>query len=272
MEKLYALLRKINESVDWNISDKCSHSTKVGCDCIACTSGQYFDGRPVDYSCDQRRRVYLLRYLHVHLQEVCSAFDGLRRHDTHLPEWAEKVKVLSIGGGPGSDIAGFRRFVVDYGFYSEVSKQFEITRLERVTEWDALATKVFPIFSADALTFEHNKIHADIKGFKPSKDDPYDIIIMSYVISELDDVTLDVLVKAINKALATRGVLIINDRNEDAVVAKIEKLLSNLRVLAQSRSDDERWCGILYPDDLIDVVKPKRNMTSVRIGAIVERL
>ena len=179
MEKLYSLLREISESVDWSISDTCAHETKVGFDCIACTSGQYFDGRSVDYSCSQRRKIYLLRYLHVHLKEVYSAFAALCRYEDHLPEWAEKVKILSIGGGPGSDIAGFRHFVVDHGFYSETPKQFEITRLERVTEWDGLAPKVFPIFSEDNINFEHKKIHTDIANFKPPTN-YYNIIIISY--------------------------------------------------------------------------------------------
>ncbi|MBB4197642.1 hypothetical protein CCR94_13085 [Rhodoblastus sphagnicola] len=218
--------------------------------------------------------VYVLKYLTVHLREVYGAFVALREHDDQLPEWVGTVRVLSIGGGAGSDIAGFKNFVVDEdeGFYSASAKQFDITRLERVTEWDTLAAKVVHIFSSEGINFRQFCIHNDINEFDPSKYPPYDIIMMSYVISELDDDALDVLVNVISSALAARGVLVINDRNELAVVAKIERLLSNFNVVARSQDKDECWCGIKYPDELRELFKPKLNMKSVRLGAIVERL
>jgi len=56
------------------------------------------------------------------------------------------------------------------------------------------------------------------------------------------------------------------------VVDKIKVLLSNVKVVDYHKSASTEWCGVSYPDEIAKIVKPKLNMTSLRIGAIVERL
>jgi hypothetical protein len=269
MESLHNILRDVYDSVDCSAGEDCTDLSKVGADCVACATGQYFDGRHVDYSCEQRRQIYLLRYLHVHLQEVYNAFRGVCQYPT-FPKWQGKAKVLSIGGGPGSDIAGFQRFVTELGSVLGLGTEFEITRLERVAEWNNLASLVFPLFSAEGYIFEHITVHSDISEFKPLNSAKYQIIMMSYVISELDEENLKILEATIKNAMAPNAVLIINDRNEKAVIEKIRLLLSKVKLLEQWCSVEEEWCGIFYPDDLRDVVKPKVYMKSLRFGAVVD--
>jgi len=157
-------VEKIYDSIDWSANCECTHLSKVGSDCITCAIGQYYEGRIIDYSCDQLRNLYLLRYFLVHLREIYSIFERLLLSKC-LPKWPHSAKVLSIGGGPGSDIAGFKHFLTTYGFYSSATVKFEFTRLDRVTEWDSLASSVYSLFDTDSFQFSYSKIHADLRSY-----------------------------------------------------------------------------------------------------------
>ncbi len=271
MGNLNDLLQKTHESVNYSCAESCDENPGAEGGCISCLGDQYFGEKAIDYSCEHKRSAYVLRYLPVHIQEVNQVLDGLRDSQGLPASWPDPVRVLSIGGGPGSDIAAFKKFISEGGFYDDDAHKFQIYRLEKVEDWNNIATEVIHLFSPKGYEFDHKKINNDLNNLPKCAKGPFDVFLLSYVVSELNDAECDRLGKAIDALSGDRAVVIFNDRNQDSVWQKIQVIASQLNEVDSFKRTAEEWCGLHYPDDLKGMTLPKLYMKSVRYGLVIQK-
>jgi hypothetical protein len=269
MANLEELLLENHKSVKYEKAKECEDSPAGVEHCAFCLGDQYFDNNQVNYSCKDKRTVYVLRYLPVHLQEVKQCLDGLRGSDELPLNWPDPVRVLSIGGGPGSDIAGFKKFISDAGFYDENHRNFEILRLEKVEDWNDHASKIVRLYTPEDYEFDYRRKIDDINNLPGCVKGPFDIFLLSYVVSELTELECIELGKAIDTLFNERAVVVINDRSQEEVLEKTRLILQAFNVLDRFSCTTESWCGLHYPDELVGITAPKLNMKSRRYSAVV---
>lgn len=271
MDTVETLLLETHASVNYTQAQTCEHNPTKAETCVGCQGDQYFNDQEINYSCKDKRSVYLLRYMLVHIQEVKQALDGLR-NNSELPDaWPDPVRVLSIGGGPGFDVAAFKKFVLEDGFYSDDIRSFEIFRLDKVKDWDDLAGRVIYLYSPPGYSFKHSKINQDLNTLPKYPKRKFDIFLLSYVVSELSYTECEQLGKTISASVENSAVVIFNDRNEDEVWKKIQAITSHCNIAAYFKNTAEEWCGLSYPDSLTSTTKPKLKMKSIRYGVIVKK-
>jgi hypothetical protein len=230
--------------------------------------GQYFPGNQIDdYRCEQKRKIYVLRYLPVHLREVYLAATEIPADTLKTILSKEDVRILSLGGGPGSDIAAIKKVIVDFIKRNQVAANLltiHIVRLDKETGWDTLSNEVVRIFSANQCQFKYNKCHVDIVSTEMTLEHCYDLVSISYLISELPDKDMPIFIRNVQKSLMRGAILLINDSKRDDVKLKIERLLKALEYETCVSSDTVRWCGFDFPYHILMNVKPKLKTTSRR--------
>lgn len=268
---LYQFWGRIYKSIDWRLYDDCKRDFKLGSDCKDCASRQYFSGNSIDYSCAQLRKIYVLRYLHVHWAEVFDALN-LTRSLNEFPDMRKNLNILSLGGGPGSDILAFKSFAI-HGLLDKNKITFNITRLDCEATWNDLAVEVIDLCKSDNKDFfKHRRINTTISDFAKVDvlKERYSVFLISYLISELEGSEIDDLISIINTRKADNSIVIINDRNEELVDGKIAKLINGLNIKREIRNAAVCFCGVIYPNEFLSEMKPKRNMKSLRLGLLVE--
>lgn len=264
---LIEALEYFDEQVDYARAKKCVDAGKSGDSCPQCLKQRYYAGMPVDYSCDQLRLIYALRYLPVHLKENLDILESLAAKGVQN-NWGSPVEVLALGGGPGSEIAALHTFVASEGFFGVEVPEIHVTRLDRVKEWDEISKKVRSISKSKKTKFKYFRIDGDVCEVQRFKG-AYDLVFFSYIVSELTDAKATELASALKKVLKKTAVLVFNDRNEEAVVSRIALIASQFNCIAEYVSTKMNHVGMSYPDAIKDKVGPKLRLTSYRRGIIV---
>lgn len=264
---LVEALEYFDKQVDYARAQKCADTAKTGTSCPECLQQRYYAGVPVDYSCDQLRLIYALRYLPVHLKENLEVLESLTAKGV-TSEWEAPVEVLALGGGPGSEIAALQTFVASDGFFGAQVPEIHVTRLDRVKEWDDVSTKVRGISIGKKTKYKYFRIDGDVCDVQRFKG-TYDLVFFSYIVSELTDAKAAELATALKKVLKKSAVLVFNDRNEDAVVSRIDLVANQFKCFTEYVSTKTNHVGFSYPDAIKDRVGPKLRLTSYRRGVFV---
>lgn len=257
------IVAEIFNGLDGSKWSRCVARTPESGDCVDCLRRQYYDGNQVSYDCVEKRKLYVLRYLPVHAAENRA---GLRRVTAgaveKILEYAP-IRILSMGGGPGSDIHAVLEFLrVEIEDVSE--HRVFITRIDVEPLWDEIAENIIKD-AAGELSIQLDTLHEDvIDGLDMLKndDEDFDIALCSYLISELNETDLQELGQKLREVMWDGGIIIINDRPEAEVKEKIRMVFeaANVDYLEATNSG---WGGFVYDDEVAQKVSPKFKMNSV---------
>lgn len=256
------LIRYCYDKVDEKKYLKCDLS--LGGDCFQCSSNMYFDGNDVNYECNNKRYIYIARYLPVHSSEVFNALNQLLTSFYDEIKEREKIVFASFGAGPGVDTYAFHRWL-NMHYYDIDCNNITALRIESCDEWTELAKKV--MFSNVPHVFKR-KYYRYIMDVTTEdlelKEDKFDIATLSYIISELDDSGIDKLIENIKGNKNDCSYIIVNDRNELNVREKIIKVMTEVANTGYDEYlHDEEHCGFTYPEDIYSRASPKVYRRSV---------
>lgn len=239
--------------------DGCESKTARSHSCLDCFKNQFFDGNKISYDCEEKRKLYLLRYFFVHSMEnyhgaksiPCDVIDG----------WFENghVDILSIGGGPGSDVCGVLEYLEEEAKTRQVNLSINVVRLDIEDQWDEAFKDVMERFFPSA---NYRTVHLDAnEGFETISDESFDLATASYLTSELSTEKCLNLANEIDSILVDGGVLMINDRPEGIVEQNIRSMFDQIKLIYKEQSLNG-WAGYSYPNDIAAAVAPKFKMKS----------
>jgi hypothetical protein len=272
MRELENLITSLHDSIDFNQWNGCENITRGASSCVECCREQYFSGNQIDYSCDQKRKIYVLRYLPVHVREVYLAAKEIPSDKLKTILSKDIIRILSVGGGPGSDIAALKKVIMDFRERNQAAHNhltIHIVRLDKETGWDNLSGQMIHTFSSNQCQFKYNKCHVDIVSSEITLEHCFDIVSISYLISELPDKDMPIFIRNVQKSLMRGSILLINDCKRNDVKLKIRRLLKALEYKTSVISDAVRWCGFNFPYHILMNVKPKLKTKSVRYMVLI---
>ncbi|WP_318445978.1 hypothetical protein [Photobacterium leiognathi] len=247
--------------VDFNSSDTCEVTKD---DCVRCLSEGYWDDE-VDYGCENKRLLYVVRYLPVHTKEVRAALDLIPTEEVEKLLNTANLNVVCLGGGPGTDNRAFNKWLnLKRTFKKGKLTDVRITRVDRCSEWNDISPRIiwdeFPgDIKASLKMNNHDVVKHQLKiGGKGQ------LLIASYLISEIALEDIDKLADNIRRISADGAHLVINDRNQTEVVEKIEALYEALGVESPIVCNAQSHCGVSYPDEIREQSRPKLNTSSIK--------
>ena len=94
------IINNFFDEVDFNSFANCGVGKD---DCVGCLSDNYFEATEINYDCENKRKLYVVRYLPVHVKEVQSALSlistkranellGKRVLNVHMPWWRSRYR------------------------------------------------------------------------------------------------------------------------------------------------------------------------------------
>lgn len=263
MSELDSLIQDLHKQVDYDKWRNCMEKTLGATNCPDCCGRQYFDGNQISYQCDQKRKIYALRYLPAHIAENYQGSLLIPEEHRNRIFRKNSLKIASFGGGPGSDIAGFKQFIEGLDNQEYPCANFIFTRLDVEDGWKNISENVMRLYGADESRFNYQKFDMDICSNGNWFDDKrFDVILISYLVSELNTEQIQSLANNLRKCMGAETLLVINDRSEDVVYQKIEDLSSsaNLRLITSRILSG--WAGYSYDNTIAQHTSPKFKVSS----------
>jgi hypothetical protein len=237
----------------------CECRTPRSNSCLECLQSQFFDGNEISYDCEEKRKLYVLRYFPVHCRE--NYYGAKNIPCDVINNWFEDghVDILSVGGGPGSDICGVLEYLEEEAKRRQVDLSVDVVRLDVEDQWDGVFDDVMERFFPWA---SYRTVHLDVnEGFDLISDESFDLVTASYLTSELSKKACLDLADEVDSVLVDGGVLMINDRPEDVVELNIRSMFDRIE-LSYEEQFLNSWAEYSYPNDIAMVVGPKFNMKS----------
>lgn len=264
------LLTSTDQKIDYDQVAACLSATRNGAgSCPDCLHQQYFSGNSIDYTCDQTRLIYVLRFLPVHMQENLSILEGVDANRVKVEE-GRPIEVLAIGGGPGSEIAALRKFVLESDYFGHPVQEIHVTRLDRVDEWTGIHLEVRKLYESDKVSYKYSKITGDVTTCADF-DGNYDLVFLSYILSELSDSQANKLAEKIHSVTRDTAVLVLNDRNQAQVIQRMKAITEPFNIVSRYTASTEKHFGLSYPDEIRKRAQAKLQMKSYRLGAVVTK-
>ncbi|SUD41177.1 Uncharacterised protein [Ectopseudomonas mendocina] len=237
----------------------CNSKTPGSNKCLECFSYQFYRGNEISYDCEEKRKLYVLRYFPVHFRE--NSRGAAEIPEDVVDSWFERghVNILSVGGGPGADVCGVLGYIEIEEKRRNESLYVDILRLDIESQWDEVFNDVMGRFFPWA---NHQTVHLDIRhGISSITDIDFDLVTASYLVSELDAQACLDLAEEVDSFLVEGGVLMVNDRPENSVEQNI-RLMFKWIGMSYSERGLSGWAGYNYPDNVVSGVGPKLKMSS----------
>ena len=245
----------------------CSNNCDCHKSCHRCLTRQYY-GNLISYSCNNRRIMYVLRYLYVHSSEMFNLFKQYSNEIfSHLN--GNNLKIRSIGAGPGFEIIGFIQYLRLSRFNEHNISDICLQRVESEEGWNEIYDKCFDLFNQSYPIPEHLSItkNRDLRNvmFNTNFEQNCNLLIFSYFWSEHlgNRTNIDVW----NRLLSStdrKSIIILNDRPESRVRTLFDKFYESIidDVNEFYEIDRSEHCGFSYDNDLKDKFAPKLNCNS----------
>lgn len=241
----------------------CTKKTPNSLSCFDCFRGQYFNGNMISYDCIEKRYIYFLRYFFAHYAENYKLFQGISIDLIEKLINAECVNILSIGGGPGSDVFGVLDQLNWLCLVHDHRMSINVVQLDGENQWCHIFDDIESQVNYPNLMVRYHKLTHNInKSLSVDCKNQFDVITASYLVSELNLNECLNVAGLIDFALNPGGLLMINDRNEQAVTQKIESIFDNLGIKYRSRNLTD-WAGFFYPEEIANLIHPKLSMNSI---------
>lgn len=240
-----------------------------GCLEYAYTAGPDFRG------CQMSRARYLVYSAALHAAQVGRALEDAFMHRS-VPSFAGfgTLKVLSLGGGPGTDILG----VLDAMKTAQYANAVDAQIFDKVAEWTRAGTPFLAGIDRLSCTWKQEDL---CTGALPAGS--ADIVVMSYFLSELlhnkseseKGRIVETLAAALSSVLGRDAIVVINDIPDSRLRASVLLLRNALEARRQcrmvidrafiSRSQEaaayleESGCRINSPEIFRPIVEESRN-------------
>lgn len=263
---IMGLVTELEAGFDYDRNGTCPSKIGNATSCFECCQNRYFNGNGINYDCVQFRKAYIMRYLPVHIHENYLALCRIPHDVIDEIGQNETVNMLSLGGGPGTDIAAFKKYIQSGFFDDRTTRSFRIVRIEREDNWNGFARRVIHLFACENFEIDHRKRHQSV--LEMIREEGVHVVTLSYILSEIELGNIPDLTRNIARTLAETAVIIVNDRDEDEVREKAELLLESLQVGNFDSRNDREWCGVYYPGDIRDRINPKLKTNSIRYTAV----
>ncbi|EGQ8926257.1 hypothetical protein DLH98_23555 [Vibrio parahaemolyticus] len=261
------IIQDFFDDIDFDNVEKCDASKEKSC--VDCLSNGYFSDIQIDYSCFTKRKLYVVRYLPVHVAEVVNALKSIPATAMEQLLDNKQLNILCVGGGPGTDNLALNTWLDHMTTFKDYRvSSVTITRLDKCEEWDDISPNIIWEQQPESLDFElHRKLYDVTKtGLKTTKSH---LVVMSYIMSEIKEKQLVTLAENLLKNTYDGWVLVVNDRDEVAVTAKVEKLVKLLKGRIVVNNNSKPHCGFTYPDEIWEKAEPKIWLKSARYVAII---
>lgn len=168
---------------------KCGHCTDAcNNDCKSCLEAIHMDGNKRRYDCHYMRSYYIVSYLYKYKKEIRAAFtENINEISSHL-SFSRKLKVVSFGCGPGTEIIGFYEFMAFAIQKKKISNlEIKYIGIDINNEWcdyfKITSDKVREGFDKIGIAFDPHFYHADVLKFNLNNE-KIDILILPYVLSD----------------------------------------------------------------------------------------
>lgn len=237
----------------------CERKTPNSKNCFECFKNQFYDGNEISYDCEEKIKLYMLRFFPVHVMEN---YHGAKKipHDV-IDNWFRygHVDILSVGGGPGSDICGVMKHLEEEVQSRQLDLSVDVVRLDIEDQWDEVFEDVMERLCPRA---NYRTVHLNVNdGIDLIPDKSFDLVTISYLTSELSTKDCLNLADEVDSVLVDGGVLMINDRPEGAVKKNIRSIFDRIE-LSYEECSMNGWAGYCYPEDILNDVGPKLYMNS----------
>lgn len=254
-----ALISDYYKSLNAGAFNSCIDKTPGSTSCLRCFHDQFFNGNEIAYDCDEKRKLYLLRFFIVHTMENYHGTTTIPCDVINKWFASGHVNILSVGGGPGSDICGVLEYLEVEGKRRQVDLSVDVVRLDIEDQWDGIFNDVMKRFFPKTSC---QTVHLDVNdGFDLISNKSFDVVTVSYLTSELSTEACLNLADEVSSVLVDGGVLMINDRPEAAVEQDIRSMFSRIG-LCHAEHSLKNWAGYHYPDAIATAVGPKFSMNS----------
>ncbi len=250
--------------IDLERVNGCTNKPEDVDSCPRCCQAQYYPGHTIDYTCPQKMSVYTVRFFPVHAAEVYNAI-SISRTSLEVTNLLNKSElyVLSMGGGPGADIHGARRAIREVHRFNNNMCSVMFTRAEINSAWDFIFERAKCIgLSSQNITETYQSFHVDLAMNDNTLFPPQDVILVSYLISELSDEQAIVLAGKIKSSMHSNTVVIINDRPEYALKDRIRAMIEVINPRSMSEINNRGWGQYSFSLSISNFMMPKFNMSS----------
>lgn len=183
--------------------------------------------------------------------------------------------MASIGGGPGTDIAGFKKWVLTDIDEDNDIDEINFLRVDIHEDWDDVSSKLINLYDSPDIEFKYNKIVRDItqKPINTPSFKSFDVIMMSYILSEINSKDIEKVANHISEVISDKTLLVINDRRQEVVIQKIDQLITAIggkkpKIVEPTARDH---CGESYPDEIFGKVGATIFRKSIRYNVLIEK-
>ncbi|UTW11745.1 hypothetical protein [Marinobacterium rhizophilum] len=269
------VVKKFHKKIDYDAHKSCDVKYPTANDCIECCSKPYFEQVNIDYTCAQKRKIYVARYAPTYISEVHSAFRVTPRDYAEELSKKSRIKVASIGGGPGTDIAGFKKWILRNIDEDNDIDKIKFLRVDIHEDWDDVSPELIKLYDSPGIEYKYKKVVRDItqKPINTQSFKSFDVIMMSYILSEINSNDIEKVAKHISEVISDKTLLVINDRPQDVVIRKIDQFISavggkNPKIVEPTERDH---CGETYPDEIFGKVGATIFRKSIRYNVLIEK-
>jgi len=227
-------------------------------DCVGCCKDSYYGGE-TQYKCNNSKRIYLIRNLATQIKQIELALtQSLREAICDQSD----IAVMSLGGGPGTEAIALMDILTDYA--NDFTLSFD--NVEAEYSWKTMYEDLTQNFANRIrnVALKTRFLPTDIETHADTVTVLYDLAFVSWLFSliETSQEILDIL-NVLKSLLREDGYLVIADRFEDKVVARISKAIENADGLVLKENDRQiQWCGVMFPDDVRDKFKVRLHADS----------
>jgi hypothetical protein len=213
-------------------------------DCVQCCSKSHWGGIK-SYDCGNYRSVYVVKYL---ATQVVHLSRPILDHLTGLVRGGAGVSVAALGGGPGTEALALMDVVQSRGL---LGVKLVVDTYDRESSWRPVFRDLTSRFSRMAGTVELRAqfLETDILHQRFPSSSVYDMVFVSWVLSEVDRQNRGEVVRLAGKLAKPARYLLVADRREPALMANISDVLEtvgDLKLIANGEVTDN--CQIEFPD------------------------
>lgn len=168
-------------------SNSCKNSQKCAsrscCNCEECVKDiHHFRNSALDYNCIHQTYFYVMKFFYRYASEIAIPLIKYSRNLDNL----DKIKVVSIGCGPSSELYGIKAFLCAKRSNAEI----EYYGFDRNEIWSDVQNQNQRIFSNDSVQYSTGDAFGFIKQGERTN-----LLVLNYVLSDLarhndsDDIT-----------------------------------------------------------------------------------
>jgi len=274
------IIENFDTHVDYGLFQNCQKKFHNALNCIECCQKPYYDydaQTNIDYTCPQKRKIYVARYAPTYISEVEEALKRTENEFIRYIFQKKELNVASIGGGPGTDIAAFNKWLSTQPtwLYDFNLKDIRYLRVDIHKQWDDVSHLLIQLYQIQNVSYDFKKIICDISNNPVNSKTfaNFDVVILSYIISEIDNKKITNLARHVSQILSKKTLIVVNDINHVNVINKINNFLDDLGVMnpMSYKFTSSGWCGEIYPDEIKNKAHPKLSKNSVVYNVLIER-